>query len=228
MNLENKEGVWKWWIKNTLSLILVSATLFLSSAKLNWGMAWLYLLTYAVIIIANAMVMDANLLAERSQIQEGTKEWDIALVTFVSILGPFVIWLLAGLDIRFGWSQGMSSELQIVALILVLLGGLLGTWSMATNQYFSATIRIQSERNHRVITQGPYQYVRHPGYAGGIIAMSTTPIALGSWVALIPGILVVCGYILRIVLEDKVLQEELKGYKEYTRKVRYRLIPGIW
>jgi protein-S-isoprenylcysteine O-methyltransferase Ste14 len=225
MDVEKKKI---WWVKNIISIIFLSITLFLSSGKFNWVMAWLYIMIGLVIIIANAMAMAPSLLAERSQIQEGTKDWDVTLVIFVSMLGPFLIWLTAGLDIRFGWSQGMLLELQIAALVLVLLGGLLGTWSMASNQYFSATVRIQSERNHKVVTRGPYQYIRHPGYMGGIISMLMTPIALGSWVTLIPGISVVFGYIIRTGLEDEVLQEELEGYKEYTKKVRYRLVPGIW
>lgn len=191
-------------------------------------MAWVYLSSIVIIVIANAIMMDPFLLVERSQLQEGTKRWDIALASFVAIWGPLSIWLIAGLDIRFEWSQGMALVLQIVALVFFVLGGLFGTWSMASNQYFSATVRIQRDRNHKVVTQGPYQYIRHPGYVGGIISMLMTPLALGSWGALIPGILVACGYIVRTHLEDKVLCIELEGYRDYAKKVRYRLVPGIW
>lgn len=221
-------GVRKWWLKNIIFLVLVGAILFLASGKLNWWMAWAYLSAMVLIVIANAIAMDPTLLAERSQLQEGTKKWDVALVSFVAILGPLSMWLIAGLDIRFEWSQEMALVLQIVALVFVVLGGLLGTWSMASNQFFSATVRIQTDRNHRVVTQGPYQYIRHPGYAGGIMSMLMTPFALGSWVALIPGILVACGYIVRTSLEDKVLQEELEGYQDYAKEAHYRLFPGIW
>jgi len=191
-------------------------------------MAWAYLSAMVLIVIANAIAMDPTLLAERSQLQEGTKKWDVALAGFVAVLGPLSMWLIAGLDIRFEWSQEMPLPLQIVALVFVVLGGLLATWSMASNQFFSATVRIQTDRNHGVVTQGPYQYVRHPGYTGGIISMLMTPIALGSWVALIPGVLVASGYIVRTSLEDKVLQEELEGYQDYGKETRYRLFPGIW
>ena len=98
---------------------------------------------------------------------------------------------------------------------------------MYSNKYFSATVRIQKDRDHQVMTGGPYRYVRHPGYIGGIIAMLMTSVALGSWVALIPGLLVACGFVLRTSLEEKVLQEELIGYKEYTKETRYRLFPMI-
>jgi protein-S-isoprenylcysteine O-methyltransferase Ste14 len=221
-------GVRKWWLKTIVFMVVAGVILFLASGEPTWGMAWVYLSSLVVIVIANAIAMDPDLLEERSQLQEGTKKWDVALASFVGVWGPLSIWLVAGLDIRFGWSQGMALVLQIVALVFVVLGGLLGAWSMASNQYFSATVRIQADRNHRVVSQGPYQYLRHPGYAGGIISMFMTPIALGSWVALIPGILVACGYIVRTSLEDKVLQEELEGYQDYVKKVCYRLVPRIW
>jgi protein-S-isoprenylcysteine O-methyltransferase Ste14 len=122
----------------------------------------------------------------------------------------------------------MSLALQIAGAVFVILGGLLVNWAMATNQFFSTTVRIQSDRDHIVTTQGPYQYVRHPGYVGAIIGIIMTPLVLGSWAAFIPATLVVCGYIARTSLEDKVLQEELEGYVDYVKKVRYRLFPGIW
>jgi len=221
-------GVQKWWLKNIIFLILVGAILFLASGKLTWGMAWAYLACLVAIVIANAIIMDPNLLVERSQLQAGTKKWDVALASFVAMWGPGLIWLTAGVDIRLGWTTSLTWLLQISALVLVVVGGLLVTWAMATNQYFSATVRIQTERNQHVVSQGPYQYLRHPGYTGGIISMVMTPLALGSWVALLPGILVAFGYIVRTHLEDRVLQNELDGYEEYTHKVRYRLIPGIW
>lgn len=232
MNTERKnqlkEAVRKWWLKNLISLILLGAVLFISSGEGTWMMMWIYLSSLFIIVVANAVAMDLQLMVERSQLQEGTKKWDVPLVSFVAIWGPLLTLVIAGLDRRYGWSSGLLSELQIAALILVILGGLLGTWSMASNKFFSATIRIQSDRNHQVITRGPYRLIRHPGYAGGIISILMTPIALGSWFALIPGVLVSCGYAVRTLLEDKVLQEELDGYREYTRKVRYRLVPWIW
>ncbi len=207
---------------------MIGAVLFLSSGNLSWGMAWAYLGTVALVVVANALYMDRDLMVERAQLQQGTKTWDIHLSVFVAMLGPIIVLLIAGLDKRFAWSQGISLQLQIAALALLLLGGLLGTWSMAANKFFSATVRIQSDRNHKVVSNGPYRYIRHPGYTGGIISIVMLPIVLDSWVALIPAIVVACGYILRTALEDRTLQNELAGYREYTRKVRYRLFPGVW
>lgn len=232
MNMRSKDpgtkDIQRWYAKTMTSTVFAGAILFLSSGRLNWTMGWLYLLGGILLMIANTIVMDPDLLAERSKIQDGTKEWDIALAVFVSMLGPLLVLLVAGLDVRFGWSQGMGVAWQIIGFVLFVLSGLLGTWAMASNRYFSATVRIQSDRNHKVVTRGPYQYVRHPGYVGGIISILMTPIVLGSWLSLIPSILVACGYVIRTSLEDTVLQQELGGYQEYARTVRYRLVPGVW
>lgn len=221
-------GVQKWWLKNIVGVVFIGATLFLASGKPNWGIAWVYLCSIFAVIIANAIAMDPSLLVERSELQEGTKKWNVVLASFVAIWGPLSIWLIAGLDIRFGWTQTTMPGLQVVAFIFFVLGSLIGTWAMASNRFFSATVRIQKDRNHQVVTTGPYRYVRHPGYVGGIIAMLMTPLALGSWVALIPSFVVASGFVLRTSLEDKVLQEELGGYKDYAKNIRYRLFPMIW
>lgn len=221
-------GVRKWWLKNIIGLVLVGAILFIASGKLNWGMAWAYLVAMALIVIANAIAMNPALLAERSQLQEGTKKWDVAIASFVGVWGPLCVWVVAGLDNRFGWTQTTLPGLQVVAFIFFMLGSLIGTWAMASNRFFSATVRIQKDRNHQVVTTGPYRYVRHPGYVGGIIVHLMSPLALGSWIALIPGVLIVCGYIVRTNLEDRVLLGELGGYKDYAKVVRHRLFPGVW
>jgi protein-S-isoprenylcysteine O-methyltransferase Ste14 len=221
-------GVRKWWIKNIIFLVLVGAILFIASGNFNWGMAWAYLIAMVLIVIANAIAMDPALLAERSQLQEGTKKWDVAIASFVGVWGPLCVWVVAGLDNRLGWSKGSGLEVQVAALVLFMLGALLGTWAMASNPFFSSTVRIQTDRNHAVATQGPYRYVRHPGYIGGIIVHLMSPLALGSWIALIPGVLIVCVYIVRTYLEDRVLLGELGGYQDYAKVVRYRLFPWVW
>lgn len=217
-----------WWKKNIVTLVITTAVLFASSGKPGWVMAWFYLAGLLMIIMANARFTGRDLMAERSRLQQGTKKWDIALSIFVAVVGPLLTWLTAGLDARFGWSGNMGTGLQIAALMLVIAGGLLVTWSMAENRFFSGTVILQSERDHSVVKGGPYKYIRHLGYAGGIVALLMTPIALGSWVALVPGALVACGFILRTILEDRFLQEELSGYRDYAGAVRYRLFPGIW
>lgn len=219
----------KWWIEEVVvTLLLLGGILFATSGKLSWLMAWVYLAIVLAIKVQNSLTIDASLMAERAKPKEGTKKWDMFLASFVAVAGPLLVFILAGLDVRFGWSHGITPALQIAAAVLLVLGGLLVNWAMAANPFFSATVRIQSDRNHRVSTQGPYQYLRHPGYVGAVITNLMTPLMLGSWVAFIPAVAVACGYIIRTGLEDKVLQSELDGYADYAQKVRYRLLPGVW
>ncbi len=221
-------GVGKWWVKYILGLLISALALFLTAGEYNWSAAWFYLASMLLIIAANGLFTDSRLLAERSQMQEGTEKWDTYLSVFVAIIGPLLTLIIAGLDRRLGWSGDFNAAVSSFALLVFILGGLLGTWSMAANNYFSATVRIQHERNHQVAGGGPYKYIRHPGYSGGIISIAATPFILGSHQALIPAMAVVIGYIIRTALEDAFLKKELPGYKEYSVKVPYRLIPGLW
>jgi protein-S-isoprenylcysteine O-methyltransferase Ste14 len=136
--------------------------------------------------------------------------------------------IVAGLDERFGWSPQVLLTPRLVALAVMVSGYVVGTWAMAVNRYYSAVVRIQKDRGQTVVTDGPYRFVRHPSYATGIVSSLMIPILLGSLWALIPTILVALGTIIRTVLEDKTLLEELDGYKEYATQTRYRLLPGIW
>ena len=99
---------------------------------------------------------------------------------------------------------------------------------MASNRFFSSVVRIQKDRGHTVVTGGPYQFVRHPGYVGGILSALGTALLLGSWWAFVPTGLLVCVIVVRTALEDRTLQAELEGYRDYAGRVRYRLLPGIW
>jgi protein-S-isoprenylcysteine O-methyltransferase Ste14 len=110
----------------------------------------------------------------------------------------------------------------------MLLTGLVTTSAMRANQFFSSTVRIQHERGQHVINKGPYAIIRHPGYLGGSLFYLGTFFILDSIWVLLPVALTIIVLIIRTKLEDDTLQRELNGYKEYTRKVRYRLIPGIW
>ena len=167
-------------------------------------------------------------MAERAGMQEGTARWDLCLSVFVAMVGPLIIVLVAGLDQRYGWSGAVAIWLQGTALLLFLAFGFLCAWAMAVNRFFSATVRLQSDRGHSVAKGGPYGIVRHPGYTAGIISNMVTPMVLESWIGLIPAIIVVFGYIVRTALEDSFLQKNLTGYRDYTSTVQYRLIPGVW
>jgi protein-S-isoprenylcysteine O-methyltransferase Ste14 len=220
-----------WIRKNLLFLIIPIAALLGASGDLGWGMGWAYIGVIIAISVANALVLipkSPDLIEERSKMQAGTKDWDKWLSISMAIVLPAIIWTVAGLDRRFGWSPNLGLSVQVLSLMVVLLGGLLGTWSMSVNRFFSGTVRIQSERGHTLVRGGPYEYVRHPGYAGAILYMLFTPLALGSLWAFIPVAVYAAVVGVRTYLEDGLLQEELTGYKKYTKRVRSRIIPRIW
>jgi len=141
-----------------------------------------------------------------------------------SLGGNHISWRLS----HFGWSSPKPLSVHLIGMGAVALGFALFMWAMVSNAYFSEVVRIQEDRGHQVATDGPYRFVRHPGYSGAILAFLGTPLLLGSWWALIPTGFGVGGYILRTALEDKTLQLELEGYQAYTEQVHYRLIPGVW
>jgi protein-S-isoprenylcysteine O-methyltransferase Ste14 len=150
------------------------------------------------------------------------------LIMSIVGVGLIALYVVGGLDERHGWSVGIALAGQIAAGVVMGLGYALVVWATAANRFFSLIVRIQVERGHVVATRGPYRWVRHPAYVGGILIDLAGPILLGSWWALLPGIL--CGLlmVLRTALEDRTLLRELEGYPVYASQVRRRLIPGVW
>lgn len=214
-------------------LLYTPLVLLITSGQLDWGMAWVYSILSVVLSFGSRLVMarkHPDLVAERASFQEaeGVKTWDKKLVPWVAQIGPFVVLLVAGLDKRFGWTPELHPWIALVALAFAILGFLFSTWALMENRYFSTVVRIQTERGHTVCKTGPYKYVRHPGYAGGLIWYLITPLILGTIWAYIPTIFVMALTILRTSLEDQTLRAELPGYEEYVRQTRYRLSPGIW
>jgi len=169
-----------------------------------------------------------ELLAERAQRSiEGMKSWDKWLTSIVGI-ATLVKYILAGLDIRNGWSDAMPFWVHIVALLISVFGYALSTWAMTENAFFSMIVRYQEERGHQVCNTGPYKFVRHPAYIGTILFELVVPFLLGSWWTLIPSSIVAILMVIRTALEDRTLQDELPGYTAFTQQTRYRLLPGVW
>jgi protein-S-isoprenylcysteine O-methyltransferase Ste14 len=111
----------------------------------------------------------------------------------------------------------------------LLIAGMAGmTWAESVSKFFEPTVRIQTDRGHRVIDTGPYAIVRHPGYVAACVLFMGMPLSLGSFWALVPAAVSCLLLVVRTVLEDKTLRNELVGYEEYTQRVRYRLVPGVW
>ena len=213
-------------------IIIIPMLPLLISWHWGWWEAWVY---YVICIVGFAIsrVLAAKrnpgILAERARFlrHDNPESFDKILAPLVG-LGGGLLPLVAGLDARFDWSASYSMPLKLVALLAILGGYSLGSWALIENAFFSGMVRIQSERNHHVISSGPYRWLRHPGYSGALLTYIATPIFLDAFWAFIPVILLGVTLIIRTNLEDKTLQAKLDGYSEYAKKVRYRLLPGIW
>ena len=137
-------------------------------------------------------------------------------------------WSVAGLDQRFHWSDRIPLAGVVAGLAIFAIGLGLAIWPMLVNPFYSIAVRIQSDRGQRVISDGPYAIVRHPSYAGGILALVASGVALNSLLSIIPIVIGLPLLVRRVMIEDRMLHDELAGYADYAAKVRYRLIPGIW
>ncbi len=172
---------------------------------------------------------DPALLAERLKglRAEGVEPWDRRITVLAGGL-MLLSWAVAGLDVRWDWTGAVSLPVHLAGLLATVVGHGLFLWAMVSNPFFSKGVRIQSERGHTVARGGPYRLVRHPGYAGTIVAALGTPMLLGSAWALVPSAALAALFVLRTSLEDRVLVSRLPGYGDYSRQVRQRLVPGIW
>jgi protein-S-isoprenylcysteine O-methyltransferase Ste14 len=230
-NVQPKTGAMRWLARETFGNLFLVAILFGIVGRLGWWNGWamsaIYLL-WSLGSVIFILPVNPQMLAERSRPQEGAKKWDFVLVSIMGIF-TLITYVISCLDVRLGWSPAIPLGVEIAAVVLSVLGyDVLLQWSMIVNAFFTAVIRIQTDRGHTVITSGPYQLVRHPGYLGTILFYILTPIILGSLWGLIPSITTGILLVVRTALEDKTLQNELPGYKDYTKQVRYRLVPGIW
>jgi protein-S-isoprenylcysteine O-methyltransferase Ste14 len=221
------------WLVQTLSFsFLFGLSLFLSSGEWNWRMAWAYLGLFVLSqLIVGFFLVPKNpaLVAERTQLKASPEaQWDRPLVGIATVFGPVVMLVVAGLDQRWEWTSHVSESIQLSALGIAALGSLLTIWAMVSNPFFYGRARIEEDRGHRVTSAGPYQSVRHPGYAGAILFNMAVPLLLNSLWAFVPSAVIVLVLIIRTTLEDRMLTQGLDGYRAYSQRVRHRLLPGIW
>jgi protein-S-isoprenylcysteine O-methyltransferase Ste14 len=217
-------------IRETMGIVVMGVALFWSAGRIDWWPAWASVTVMSAWIAATAIIVlffNPDLLAERLGPRKGAKPWDTAIMGTLGLI-QLARYSLAGLDQRYGWTGGFPPAAQVSALVVCALGYALVVWATASNPFFSQIVRIQSERGHVVIAGGPYLYVRHPAYAGAILYEAAVSVLLASWWALIASGLNVFLLILRTALEDRTLEAELGGYIDYARRVRYRLLPGVW
>lgn len=199
---------------------------FLPAGSFKFWEAWAYcliLLPLMLFAVLYFLKKDPELLERRSKMREKEKEQKV-IITISSVIF-FIGFLIPGFDYRFGWSV-VPTYLVVVSDVLVFLGYLIFLFVLRENSYASRVIEV--EKTQKVISTGPYAVVRHPMYSGVVIMLLVTPLALGSFWAMVAFILVPFLIVGRILNEEKVLLKELSGYKEYCRKTRYRLIPYVW
>ena len=204
---------------------LVGAIVFASAGRWDLPMVWAVLGVLAVFSVSMAASSDRGMLRERVKPGPGNRD---RLTRPIGIAMLFAHWILAGLDAgRFRWSP-VPWDMQIVGVIGYAVAMAFLFWAVYTNPFYSTAVRVQTDRGHRPVVEGPYRFVRHPGYAATLVGVLAGGLALGSWLAMVPLLVFGGFFIRRTLLEDRLLQRELIGYADYARRVRYRLIAGVF
>jgi len=213
-------------LRFTMLLPVLGLMFFLPAGTINYWQAWVYMLVLFIpmsIMVRYLYKHDPELLERRMRMKERQKTQKLVIaLSFLFFLPAFII---PGFDIRFGWSN-VPWVVVIIADIIVLFGYLFFALVLKTNSYASRIVEV--EKGQKVITAGPYSIVRHPMYLSSLILYAFSPLALGSYWAMIPVVLLVILLVARIKGEEKELLENLDGYKEYVMKMKYRLLPGMW
>ncbi|GMU33059.1 MAG: isoprenylcysteine carboxylmethyltransferase family protein [Planctomycetia bacterium] len=200
--------------------------LFISAGRIDLPFFWI---TLAVLTLTMSLGMggiDADLMKERKRPGPGGVDRMLRWRAMPFMLAQLIV---AGLDAgRFNWSGEFPPWLQALGVMICCTGMLISGWAMRVNRFFSPVVRIQSERGHHLITDGPYRLIRHPGYLGTLLGSPGMSIALGSWWSMLALIPLSMLLFRRLLIEDRYLKEHLDGYAQYAERVRFRLIPGIW
>jgi protein-S-isoprenylcysteine O-methyltransferase Ste14 len=204
--------------------------MFLPAGTWAWAKGWLFIGAFVGTVAVAALYLwrvNPEVWVARTRSHEGTKRWDKILLGFFFPAVYAIVPVAALDDGRFQWLP-VPWWVCGVGYALFLAGMGVVTWAEAVNKFFEVTVRIQTDRGQKVIDSGPYALVRHPGYVAGVLFCVGTALCLGSLWALVPAGVASALLILRTRWEDQTLQAELAGYKEYTQRVRSKLIPGVW
>jgi Phospholipid methyltransferase len=218
-------------IRSLISLpfvfLITGALLFVPAGKLAWGRGWWFLALMVVsttVAIAYLWRENPDIFGARSSVKRGTEGWDLALLPLIFGSGPGGRWPRRWplpLAAAAGWVVWLGYLLFVAGFVLM-------TWAQAVNQDFEPSVRIQTDRGHKVIDTGPYAIVRHPGYAAAIPFVVGIALGLGSLWALVPAAVMTLVLAYRTLREEQVLRAGLPGYVEYTERVKYRWLPGVW
>jgi protein-S-isoprenylcysteine O-methyltransferase Ste14 len=217
-------------IKGILALLVMLALIFFIAGRIDYWQGWVFgMVTFFIVLALFVKFSDiSEIMRERAKPGSETKWWD---KLFWMFFGPMnlAIFIIASLDAgRFYWSPPIPLFVYPFVYVIYLLSSSLHFWAIRVNRFYTSTVSIQSEDGHEVIQSGPYRFIRHPGYLGIALMVVSIALVLGSLWALIPAACVVFLLVLRTVLEDSALKQELSGYQAYTAKVRYRLLPKVW
>ena len=212
------------------TVFLMIALILILGGRINYWQGWAFGVITVLLVLVKSIFFPSrsDLIEERIRPGPGIKWWDNLFYAFY-IPAFFAVFIIGSLDGgRFGWTASLPIFVYISGYIMYIFSISIFLWAQQINRFFSTVVRIQHDRGHVVIQTGPYKYVRHPGYIGGIVMAISTALVLGSLWALMPAGVVVILLIIRTYLEDTTLQKELPGYADYAKKVRHRLLPGVW
>jgi len=231
-NKRFRSALYKQVILSSLMLLILMIVFFIAAGHLSIPRAWIFFGATYIYLTASAFALyryNPELLLQRlRRKREGSKLWDELLMRASNLTVLVLVPAIAGLDVgRYHWSS-LTIEFAAAGLVLYITSSVLINWAMIVNPFFEPTVRIQRDRDHRVITAGPYKIVRHPGYLSGILWTLSMPLIFGSLFTFIPAGIYVLFMMIRTFLEDRTLRRELTGYLDYAERVRYRLFPGIW
>jgi protein-S-isoprenylcysteine O-methyltransferase Ste14 len=227
-----RSAVVKQIVVSCVMMGVMMTVFFTSAGRRDLPRAWLFFGAAFIYFVASTLAVyrfNPELLIARLTLRrEGSKTWDEVLMRVANLTGMLLLPAVAGLDVgRYGWSR-LDLIYIVPGFALFVLGATFLTWAMIVNRYFESTVRIQEDRDHEVVSTGPYEFVRHPGYLSGILWMSSIPLIIGSLYTLIPVMIYGAMMVLRTHLEDRTLRDELPGYSEYAERVKYRLVPWVW
>lgn len=214
--------------KSIFFFALIIAITFIGAGRIDYWQGWIYNGLNIIFLLLSYFLLPRELIEERLKPKEGMKKWD-KIYYIVSIPVYFAILIISILDGgRFDWEPRIPILVVIIGVVVYTIGQIIVLWAKKVNKFFSTVVRIQKDRGQTVCKDGPYRFVRHPGYLGGLLCNIVTPFVLSSFWGLIPAVIAVVLLFIRTYLEDKTLQRELEGYTDYTNEARYRLLPGIW
>jgi protein-S-isoprenylcysteine O-methyltransferase Ste14 len=218
-------------LQNLIWIVGMGALLFVPAGTLHWPAAWIYLGTVAVLGLSCGLWLaktDPALLAERMHLMM-QKDQPAADKKFMLVFGfVAMLWFVAiGLDKRLHASH-IAVPAQALGLAMLLVSTGFVMWVMRENSFASPVVKLQTERGHRVVSSGPYAFVRHPMYSGSVLFFVGAPLLLGSWWGVAMSPLFTVLFAIRAKIEERALIAGLPGYADYTARVRFRLLPGLW